>query len=273
MGRIVCDESTMRMTNRVGQRDVGGGEKGFGQRRAGCRPQAPIYGRQTAWSLTGVDTGRDDGDDDGGHDGDEVDVPEEGELGKARWQSEDEEQDGGDDAPDEGADLGVAHDVDPSDGPGQGVRSDEQDQVQDEHDAGQDVAELAPDQADTLGVIIDVRILDLDLADDVAGGNGGDDEADGQVYPTQLVEALFAGGEGGDGGEIVELISLFRIVLGIFGRRGRGAGVTRACLAGFGDGAWKRDDFLVVGGHGDTGQPGRERRVRDVNRLVTATDE
>ena len=144
---------------------------------------------------------------------------------------QDIQQDGRDEAPDQGAGGRRLYDAHPGDGAGQDVRAGEEDEEQHEHDAGELVAEFAPHQSDGIGVVLDVRVLQSDLADDVAGidgdqaeadrhddagdhaqgsestgdaegaqGYGFHDQADGQSLPSQLVVFHLALGDGGAAG-------------------------------------------------------------------------
>ena len=89
------------------------------------------------------------------------------------------EQYSGYDAPNQGADTRLVDDAGPSDGASKNVRAREQHQEEHKHEARQLVAESAAHEAHGVGVVLNMRILQLDLADDIAGIDGDQSEAHG----------------------------------------------------------------------------------------------
>ncbi|KAL8885949.1 MAG: hypothetical protein Q9192_006563 [Flavoplaca navasiana] len=127
----------------------------------------------------------------------------------------------------QGAEGRVIDDAYPGDGAGQDVGASQEDQDENEHDARELVAEFPPHKCDGISIVLDMWVLQLDLADKVAGpngdesdanshqhtgdhaegrkgtgeteraqGNGFDDEADCQSLPAQLVVLEFTHGDG-----------------------------------------------------------------------------
>ena len=183
----------------VGEDDVGDGDEGLVEGDVGLGPGGPLDGGQAAGAVGGLDAGGDDGDADGEDDGDEVDVAQDGDLGEAGGHGEEQQDDGGDDGEDDGADVALG-DVDEGDGAGQGVGAREEEQLQDEHDGDELIAEAAHHEAAGVGVVGDEGELELDLPDDVGGIDG--DEAD--AHGAQDARDHAEGGEGGGDGEGAE---------------------------------------------------------------------
>ncbi len=204
----------------VGEDDVGESDPGIGKSGALLGPGRPLCGHERLGFLVGPDSRANDGHADGNDDGGEVDVTEHRNLGERRWHSDDEENDGRDDTKDERAD-GVAAEVEEGDGSGETVRSDEESELEGKHGTDELVAKATHHELTGVGVVRNLRELDLDLADNVAGvdgddahtdahddagdhserskcrgngerteSNGLDDEADGELLPTETVELV-----------------------------------------------------------------------------------
>lgn len=90
------------------------------------------------------------------------------------------EQDGGYDAPGQGADINLADNADPGDGASENMRAREKNQEEHEHDARELVAGATPHQTHGIGVVLYRRILQLDLTDEVAGVDGDESDAHSQ---------------------------------------------------------------------------------------------
>lgn len=99
---------------------------------------------------------------------------------EGRREGEKVEQDGGDEAPDEGALARLVDDADPGDGTRQDVGAGDEDEEEHKHDAREFVAEATPHQADGIGVVLDVRVLQAHLPDQPAGVDGDEADAHGK---------------------------------------------------------------------------------------------
>ena len=89
------------------------------------------------------------------------------------------EQDSGYHPPNQGAKARLADDTDPSDCAGENVRARDQYEEQYKHDACKLVAKPTPHQSYGVGVVLDMRVLQPDLPDDVAGVDGDKTETHG----------------------------------------------------------------------------------------------
>jgi hypothetical protein len=273
-------EAELAHGERVGEDDVGGREESRLESHVRRRPGRPRNRGHATNGFGGDNTGCDDGDSNGDNNGDEIDVSKDGELGEAGRHGKREEDDGGDGSPDQCADRRIVHNTDKCDGACQGVRTNQEDEEEGEHDASQLVAEAAPDELDGIGVVLNVRVLQLDLANNVGrvdgdetdanteddtgnhadGGesaghteraerDGLDDQEGGELHPSQAVVLLLALVHGGGALEIAVIF----LLAGEAGARlaaflGQGGGVV-GVVDGFGQGTGRLDDAIRVGGH------------------------
>lgn len=174
----LCHEAVLTDGEGIGEDDVGGGEESRGEGDVWRRPGRPRNGGEASWGIGSFHACGDHADEDGDDDGGKVDVTEDGELVEGGRKGEAIEQDGGDDAPSQGAETRLVDNANPGDGAGQNVGAGQEDEKEDEHDAREFVAEAAPHQADGIGVVLDMRVLQSDLTDDVAGVDGNEANAD-----------------------------------------------------------------------------------------------
>ena len=86
-------------------------------------------------------------------------------------------------APGERANTRLVDDGDPCDRARENVRGREEYQEEYEHHAGELVAESAPHEAHSVGVVLDPPVPQLDLADRIAGVDGNYPEANGDDDP------------------------------------------------------------------------------------------
>jgi hypothetical protein len=164
------------------------------------------------------------------------------------------------------------------------VRSDQEDEEQCEHDTSQLVAEASPDELDGIGVVLNVRVLQLDLANNVGSVDGNktdantendtsdhsdgcesaghteraerdglDDQEGGELHPSQAVVLLLALVDGGGALEIAIIFLLGgEAGAGLAAFLGQGGGVVLGVVVvvdGFGQGTGRLDDAIGVGGH------------------------
>ena len=87
------------------------------------------------------------------------------------------EQYSGYNAPNQRAETSLVDDADPSDGAGENVRARNKHQKEHKHHARKFVAKSAPHEAYGIGVVLNMRMLQLDLADDIAGVDGNESES------------------------------------------------------------------------------------------------
>lgn len=160
----------------VCENNVGGGQEGSIKGGTLFWPELPVHGGEASGSLVCFDTSGNDGDEDGSNDGDKVNVAENGDIMEGGRQGHDEQDNGGNNGPDQCANGGFVDNADECNGTRQGVRADQQHQEEHKHDSGQPVAEASPDQSDSFGIIVDVRVLQLDLSDDIGGVDGDETE-------------------------------------------------------------------------------------------------
>lgn len=267
---------------RVGEDDVGGRQEGRLESHVRRRPGGPGNRGHATSGFGGDNTGCDDGDSNGDNNGDEIDVSKDSELGEAGRHGKRKEDDSRDGSPDQCADRGVVHNTDECDGACQGVRTDQQDEEQREHDTSQLVTEASPNELDGIGVVLNVRVLQLDLANNVGGVDGDeadantedntsdhsdgsesaghteraerdglDDQEGGELHPSQAVVLLLALV---DSCRALEIGVIFLLggeagaALGAF--LGQGGGVVLGVVVdGFGQGTGRLDDAIGVGGH------------------------
>jgi len=277
-------EAELAHGERVGEDDVGGGQEGRLESHVRRRPCRPGDRRHATSRVGGNNSGCDDGDTNGDNDGHKIDVSEDSEFGEAGRHGEREEDDGGDRGPDKSADRRVVHNTDEGDGACQGVRTDQQDEEQREHDTGQLVTEASPDELDGIGVVLNVRVLQLDLANNVGrvdgdetdanteddtsdhsdGGesaghteraerDGLDDQEGCELHPSQTVVLLLALV---DGGGALEIAAIFLLggeagagLATFLGQGGAGVVLDVVVADGFGQGTGRLDDAIGVGGH------------------------
>lgn len=204
----------------VGENDVTQSNEGLDKRQTLLGPGGPIRLGDCAVRL--LDAGANDGDQNRNDDRSEIDVAQNGDLGKGRWNGQQHEDDGGGDSEDNRAGT-VVGDVAEGDGSGQCVRADKEEQLETEHDADEFIAEFPHEQLTSVRVVGDVWELELDLADDVGrvdgdhantdrendtgnhaeirkgGGNGQgaqcdglDNQDDSKAFPAQSVELFVA---------------------------------------------------------------------------------
>ena len=98
---------------------------------------------------------------------------------KGRGKRQEIEQYSGYNAPNQGANPRLIDNAGPSDGASQNVRARQKHQEEDKHGAREFVAEFAPHQAHGVGIVLNMGMLELDLADDIAGIDGDETEAHG----------------------------------------------------------------------------------------------
>lgn len=211
----------------VGKDNVGDGEKCSGKGDVIRWPDTPSNSGKTPRCVACFDTSGDDGDDDSADDGDEIDIAKNRKLGKGWWDGKTEEEDGRDDCPDQGTHSRLVDNADPCNSSSQGMGRHKEHQQQHKHDRCQMVTKCAPDEPDSVGIVFHMWKLELDLTNDVAGvdgeetntnrqkhtsnhahcckgarntqrsqGNGFDDQANGQLLPSEPLELLFAFLEG-----------------------------------------------------------------------------
>lgn len=179
----------------VGEDNVGDGDEGVGEGDVLLGPCGPIDGGTPTRRIGGLDTGTDDGDTDGSDDGDEIDVAENGDLSKARGNGEKQENDSGDDGEDDGADAALG-DGGPGNGTGQSVRTDEQDELQDQHDIDEFVSEATPHERASICVTGDMGESQFDLTDDVTGVDGNQTKSNTADYTSDHTQRREGGGDG-----------------------------------------------------------------------------
>ena len=80
-------------------------------------------------------------------------------------------------APNQRAETRLVDNADPSDGAGKNVRACKKHQKEHKHHAREFVAKFAPHQAHGIGVVLNMRMLQLDLADNIAGVDSDESEA------------------------------------------------------------------------------------------------
>ena len=80
-------------------------------------------------------------------------------------------------APNQGAQTRLVDNADPSDGAGKNVRARNKHQKEHKHHARKFVAKSAPHQAHGIGVVLNMRMLQPDLADNIAGVDGNESDA------------------------------------------------------------------------------------------------
>lgn len=206
----------------VGKDDVGDCNEGLGKGQTLLGPGRPVNRRKTTRLIAGLDTSRNDGDPDSEGNGDEVDVSQDGDLGKRGRDSDDEEDNGRDDTKDERTGA-IVREVKEGNGSCQAMRADQEGELQRKHDTDEFIAKLAHHQLTSIGIVRNLREGQLDLADDVTGINGNetdpdtqddtrnhtqrrkrrgqteaaegnslDDEDDGETLPAQAVEVVLA---------------------------------------------------------------------------------
>ncbi|RMY75876.1 hypothetical protein D0863_02322 [Hortaea werneckii] len=142
-------------------------------------PRTPVDSAHASRLAASANTSRDDGDQDGCDNGYEVDVTEPSEFRESRREGNGEKDDRGDDGPDQGADTGLRDNVDEGDRSSEGVGADQKCQVHGEHGAHEFVSEATPDEPDSICIVLNVRVPELDLTDDVGGVNGDKAHANG----------------------------------------------------------------------------------------------
>lgn len=87
------------------------------------------------------------------------------------------EQYGGYNAPNQRADTRLVDNTDPSDGAGKDVRARKKHQKEHKHHAREFVAKSAPHEAHSISVVLNMRMLQLDLTDNIAGVDGNESDA------------------------------------------------------------------------------------------------
>lgn len=140
----------------VREDDVGDGDEAVGESDALLWPGGPVHGAQSTGLLRVLNAGGDDGDADGCDDGGEVDEAEGGHLGETRGDGEEEEDDGRDDGEDDGADATFCDGL-PCDRTRQGVRADEEKELQEEHDVDQLIPKTSHHQRPGVCVVLNLR--------------------------------------------------------------------------------------------------------------------
>lgn len=276
-------EAELAHGERVGEDDVGGRQESRLESHVRRRPGGPGDSGHATSGVGGDNSSRDNGDSNGDNNGDEIDVSKNGKLGEAGRHGEREEDDGGDGSPDQCADRRIVHNTDKCDGACQGVRTDKEDEEQCEHDTSQLVSEASPDELDGIGVVLNVRVLQLDLANNVgrvdgdetdantedntgdhsdgsesaghtegAERDGLDDQEGGELHPSQAVVLLLALVDGGGALEVAIIFLLGgEAGAGLAAFLGQGGRVVVGIVVvdGFGQGTGRLDDAIGVGGH------------------------
>lgn len=178
LGRVhLVHEGELADGERVGKDDVAEGDEGLDKCQTLLGPCRPVGRRNQALAL--LDPGSDDRDSDGENDRHKVNVSQDSDLGKRGREGQEEQDDSRHDAEHEGASA-VVRDVSKGNGSRQTVRTDQEDELEREHDTDEFVAELAHEQLPGVGVVCDMRERELDLTDDVRGVDGDETETDAE---------------------------------------------------------------------------------------------
>lgn len=155
----------------VGEDDVGDGDESIGEGDAFLGPGGPLHSGQTPRCIAARDASANDGDADGGNNRREVDVAQNRHFGETRRDGDQQQDDGRHNAKHDGAD-GTLGDVGERNRAGQTVRAGQEGELEDEHDIDQFIAEAAEHEPSCIGIVGDLRELELDLTDDVTGIDG-----------------------------------------------------------------------------------------------------
>lgn len=204
----------------VGENDVADSNEALSKAKVLLGPARPGNSSKTTLLVARANASSNHGDEDGGADGDEIDVSKDGNLGETGRNGKEEENDGGDNAEDERAGtVAVIRDGAPHDGAGEDVGADDEDQLQNKHEADDFISPSSKHDTTNVGIVGDLRVLELGLSDNVsrvdadeshadrenntrhhtkgsegagkrerAEGNGLDDEDDRQTFPAETVE-------------------------------------------------------------------------------------
>lgn len=181
-GMHLVHEGELAQGETVGENDVAEGHKGLGELETLLGPQLPRGARSRNGGRRGVgvlNAGGDDGDSDGNDNRGEIHVTQNSHLGKGRRDGQEHEDDGRDEAENDGAGAVVGNVVE-GNSAGQAVGTDGEDELERKHGADELVAKLAHEQPPGVGIVRDVGVAQLDLADNVRRVDGDEAETDGE---------------------------------------------------------------------------------------------
>lgn len=200
----------------VGENDVAESNKSLHECQTLLGPGRPVGLGNRA--VVRLNASSDNGDQNGDDNGREIDVAQNGDLGKGRGDGQQHEDDSRGDSKDDRAGS-VIRNVSKGDGTGQSVGSDQKEQLETEHDTDEFIAEFAHEKLTGIRVVGDVWELELDLTDNIgrvncdhtntdteddtgnhaeagkcrgdrerAQGDGLDNQDDSETFPAQPVE-------------------------------------------------------------------------------------
>ena len=178
-----------------GEDDVGDCDEGLGEGEVFLGPRAPVDGGHPAGLVASLDSCRDDGDADCDQDGGEVDVAQNGDFREGWRDGEDQQNDGGDGRKGDRAHM-AAIDVDEGDTSSQSVGTDYHNEFEHQGGAEELIAKAAEQQTTCIGVGRDLRELEFNLADDVAGKDGDSTEANSEQNAGEHAEGCVRLGQG-----------------------------------------------------------------------------
>lgn len=219
-GVHLVHEAELAHGKAVGKNNVADSNEALGKAEVLLGPARPGNRSEATVLVARTNASSNHGDENGGADGDEIDVAKNSHLGETGRNGEEEKNDGGDNTEDERAGtVAVFRNGAPHDGASEDVGADDEDQLENEHEADDFVAPSSKHDTTNVGIVGNFRVLQLGLTDDVsrvdadethgdgendardhtessegarerqrAKGNGLDDENDRQTFPAETVE-------------------------------------------------------------------------------------
>ena len=204
----------------VGENDVADSNEALRQAEVLLGPARPWDGTKTTILVGRTDAGTNHGNKNGGADGEEIDVAKNSHLSETGRNGDDEENDGRDNTEDKRAGtVAVFRDGAPHDLASKDVGADDEDELENKHEADDLVAPTTEHDSTDVGIVGNLGVLELGLTDNVsrvdadeahgdrendarnhtegsegagkrqrAEGNSLDDEDDGQTLPAETVE-------------------------------------------------------------------------------------
>ena len=168
-GVHLVHETELAHGETVGENNVADSDEGLGEAEVVLGPARPGNGREATLGVARANASSNHGDENGWADGDEIDVSEDGNLSETGRNGQEEKKDSRDNTEDERAGaVAVFRNGAPHDGASKDVRADDEDELKDEHEADDFVANSAKQDTTNVGVVGNLGVLQLGLANNVS---------------------------------------------------------------------------------------------------------